>query len=1338
MSLVDRTCTEIRPAADDRRRPPDSRPLKEYRDGAAYVLLGDPGAGKTTAFATECKAHGDQVLRITARDFTTFDPDDHPEWRDKTLFIDGLDEVRAGSSDARTPFDEIRRRLDKLGKPRFRLSCRAADWLGENDRKNLASVAPQNTQVAMLRLDPLTPADVERILDHRTDAEGARAFIGQAGERGVEGLLENPQSLLLLADVVGIGEEGQDENWPASRRELFERAGLLLATEHNEDRNLAEPQPHPSDLVDAAGRLCAISLTSGAAGFALSQARANGDYVELGDCQYDGCHLVRPALATGLFTAEPPSRFVPVHRHIAEFIGAKHLARVIGDGLPARRVISLLTGEDGVVVTTLRGLSAWLAALCEDARLELIRRDPIGVVSYGDVQGFSPGEKQNLLEALGREASRLNSVSWTASTLGAVATPGMERQLQAILDSRNEQPPTLVALVLVALAHGEPLPSLADSLICIVYGENRWAQYPEMALKAYIHNCRDRDVAQRKLEQLLVDIAADNVTDWQDQLTAVALSHLYPHQIPPSKIWDHLTESANQYAAEYRHFWRSDLAANSSDAHVAQLLDELVTRSESLKSVLENRHLKDVPVALLARGIEVWGDSLTTRRLFDWLHVDPFRSMHPSGEAYRRIRIWLEQRPEIQKEIVTEYVNGSPEMPMELNIRELLYHSSPPADFGHWCLKQAADATDFRTADFYFTQSCHSAAMQDGDQGVSIEDLVMGARTSELLRGIWEKWRVHRLSEDHWSSYGRRQSYTQERESRRRSFVALVRSEANALHDDRCHPRLLHELSKAYLGLFSDVNGADAEKRMKELFDDETPLVDAALAGMRGAPFREDVPEVEEIIGLLGSNEDYLIALPVLVGIDELDDLRKLSDEQLRKAFAFHFCTFEENARIRARRLLDANATVAGEILVQCVSAKMRNGTYDSTIAYELGVGDYTPIAGQAVLPLLSAFPLRTAQRQAIAMLDELLIAALLRADRTALLALIAGKLSRVSMSAAQRVRWLAAEVVAAPNTCLNRLREFVAEQELRVSQLAAFLLRTGPQLDDLPTATLETFVDLLARRVAPWNALETEGFVANQNESAREGAADCVRRMIRTLADRPDQDTSDALGRLAAEPALDEWRRSLQDAVDRQRVIHRDATYQHPSVEQVCRTLKAGTPANAGDLAALLTDRLVELARRIRTGNTDDWRQFWSEPPERDPTPKHEDHCRDALLSDLRQRLPAGVDAQPEGQYANDKRADIRVAFQDFEVSVEIKKNRHRYLWSAARNQLVAKYASAPATGGYGIYLVFWFGKEHMPPPPTGAPPCGSEELRTRLEATLSEDERRKISVVVVDVQHM
>ena len=241
---------------------------------------------------------------------------------------------------------------------------------------------------------------------------------------------------------------------------------------------------------------------------------------------------------------------------------------------------------------------------------------------------------------------------------------------------------------------------------------------------------------------------------------------------------------------------------------------------------------------------------------------------------------------------------------------------------------------------------------------------------------------------------------------------------------------------------------------------------------------------------------------------------------------------------------------------------------------------------------------------------------------------------------------------------------------------------------------------------------------------------------MIDALANHgTDGQAVENLDRLAIDLALGEWRYPLATARDRQHVIRRDAAYRHPTVVAVCQTLNDGSPADAGDLAALLTDRFLELARRIRAGNTDDWRQYWNEPRGKEPTPKHEDHSRDALLSDLRQRLPAGVDAQPEGQYANDKRADIRVAFQDFEVPVEIKQNRHQDLWSAARNQLVAKYTSAPTTSGYGIYLVFWLGEDEMPPPPTGAPPSGPGELRQRLEAILSDAERRKISVVVIDV---
>ena len=86
----------------------------------------------------------------------------------------------------------------------------------------------------------------------------------------------------------------------------------------------------------------------------------------------------------------------------------------------------------------------------------------------------------------------------------------------------------------------------------------------------------------------------------------------------------------------------------------------------------------------------------------------------------------------------------------------------------------------------------------------------------------------------------------------------------------------------------------------------------------------------------------------------------------------------------------------------------------------------------------------------------------------------------------------------------------------------------------------------------------------------------------------------------------------------------------------------------------------------------------------------------------------------------------------------MEIKKNQgHRDLWSAPiGDQLIAKYTTDPATGGYGIYLVFWFGKECTQPPPSGAAPLTAEELkRATAEATLTPAEARKISICVVDV---
>lgn len=78
--IVPRTCTEITDENAQQGRNSVSRLLEEFRDTPAYVLLGDPGSGKTTAFEVESEAMENGYL-ISARDFLTFDVTAHPECR---------------------------------------------------------------------------------------------------------------------------------------------------------------------------------------------------------------------------------------------------------------------------------------------------------------------------------------------------------------------------------------------------------------------------------------------------------------------------------------------------------------------------------------------------------------------------------------------------------------------------------------------------------------------------------------------------------------------------------------------------------------------------------------------------------------------------------------------------------------------------------------------------------------------------------------------------------------------------------------------------------------------------------------------------------------------------------------------------------------------------------------------------------------------------------------------------------------------------------------------------------------------------------------------------------
>ena len=1323
-----RTCTKIR-FDDPQARQGASRPLEDFRDVHAYVLLGDPGAGKTTAFKSECDALGDRACLVTARNFLTLYESRHPEWRDKILFIDGLDELRVGESNPVAPFDRIRQYLDRLRPPALRLSCRTADWLGSNDQNHLEEVVTGG-KVTVLSLDKLSDANIRQILE----ASGSTAidfqnFIKEAKQQGIEELLRNPLILQMFAETVT-----SSGCWPQSRLEIFERACLQMAQEHNEEHSLVETLQDPSALLDTAGHLCAIQLISGISGYTQYTSQATADWPAISQCS-GNVQQVEQAAKTKLFT-NLGGRIAPLHRHLAEFIGARYLSRIIS-GLPVRRVLSLMAGEDGLVVTPLRGLAAWLAAHNGQARTSLIKLDPVGIGQYGDLSAFSNEDLRALLESL-RLNNPLPGMPRSGVAFGALASPHMEPEIKRILTapSRGDRDQEFASFVLSFLPHGQALPDLCETLYGIIRDPTRWSGARTLALDAFIH-CAGPERSNEKLIALLSDIRRGTVSDPDFQLLGTLLAELYPENLSFPEVFDYLTPGGNSslICGRYTRFWETNLCDKTPDHQIPDLLDSFVGKFDALRPALEAHCLWDLPANLLARTLQIHGDQLDAKRLYGWLGMDlPAGPRDP--EPYDFTRSWLKQRPDLQKALVREGLrrhSDSEAFEIHWALGQRFHDSEMPSDFGLWCLKEALSTAPLGSPveRYLLEQAVRAQRNQVGDTGLSREILEEYAVTNSTLKQIMappaseqtlpsSEWKVPDPAED--------------------KLLVHVRANEIELRENRASPNLLFHLAHVYFDhFFSEKEGNP--HTIRERFPGDPSLADSVLQGLRQVVERKDIPSVDEILDLMKADKVSLFGMPFLAALAEAERTKpegpaQWSENRIRKALLFYYTTPHGIYRPRwYENLLVTQPEAVADMQVRSAIPELRAGREHIYNLWEMAHDKaHAKVARQACLPLLRAFPIRCKKAQ-LNLLGHLLWAAIQHAEEGSFLNLIKKKASQASTTIAQRVYWLAAGSIVAPEEYRGSLQDFVLDKPNRIQHLAEFLHRDDSLVIDSKrwsTPVSELVVRLIGRHVAASLMFTGEGGLV----TAQMVASDLVCRHIQKLADTPTHHASKILGKLLDDPDLLAWRNMLIQASEEQRIRYRDAKYLPPSIGQICQTLDGATPANAGDLWALLTDRLDEIGKQISRDRTDGWRQCWNEDAHRRPTsPKHEDSCRDAILGNLDTRLPQGVDSQPEGQYSRDKRADIRVSYQGFNVPIEIKKNNHTKLWSSAKNQLIKKYVIDPGTDGYGIYLVLWFGKDQTQPPASGPRPADPESLKQQLNATLSESEARKIAICVIDV---
>lgn len=1361
-SLVSRTWTEIYMTENGEHGSGEaahSGPLKSYQASPALVLLGAPGAGKTTClYQEEAEERGHYV---TARDFITLEGCGRSKKQGTPLLIDGLDEIRAGTHDGRVPLDAIRSKLEKLNFPAFRLSCREAVWLGTNDWNALrcGGVYPD---LRVVRLDPLSPKDIREILS-TVGISAPESLVEQAENTGFGPLLENPQRLKMLARVVA------EDGWPESRIEIFERTCRGLLAEENPEYQVAERgSAHTVDiLLNRAGEMCALQLLSGTAGWTLESEQSDENFPALKNLGVEDIEGYQRILNTKLFDpfegTKNMARFA-IHRQVAEYLGARFLKGRLEEGLPLKRVLALMAGGDGMVVAPLQGLAAWLAALYPGARGELVERNPLGTILDGDPYVFSKSEKIDLLRRLRKKADQ-DPWFWKGkdltSRVGGLFSEDLVGEVQEALKvAPNDSAGQGFALFLVKALHRGR--KLSPELVTVLIGglrEDKWTPaLRRSALVTLIEHIRGEQDRER-LIGLLRDFGSGKASDQDDDLAGRLLKELYPEVIGVPEVLEHLHPRRDRsFFGSYYSFWMRHLFEPPvSGAQRCELLNAFVEKHE--KSPQEFHDFERVVyLALLGNHLEASRDDTALEKIFTWLETAEWgrENFRGAGDGeLRGIHRWLRPRVDLRKsllELGLERYGGTGSLEVLKDVEGFLLGNHKPVDFGSWCLRQIEKTDSLSAARHFAKWVAWSIHYRTGDQGLPEKDSVEARLQS--VPGALDAFRNHlsRLSQNQAREDGEALERNRRRDEKRADRRRELEKHKDQLRENRAPPELLHNLAVAYFGGYADIVGDTPRDHLLDLVDGDRELVGAILEGLRGCVVRDDLPDPDEVINLSYQNSSHYLIWPFMAGMEEWahesHEVKFLPNtDRMLLAFTIHYADIVPHfARGKLpphppswyEGALRQYPECAGKSLIKVARIRMRARrsmwmTFRMLAEHEA----HREIAKDVLPILLKSFPARCSQDQ-LNDLDILWRGTYMHCGKRVLLSLVERKMALASMNVTQRIFWLGMGLRLDPRLYLERVKNYVGDDERRVSYLLRVFHPERPKLSTSERWNVEALFFLIRLGggiCRPWAAVSHRHDSFWASPEAFE--SDLVVTWINYLSLLPLNEAAEAFERLKGDERLQSWRPTIQDAARRQRLLLEGYRFRHAALSAVVATLQGREPANPADLKALVVDQIDCLAHRIRDGHTNDWKQYWEIDKGRPVRPHHEDLCRNALLSDLQEGLrQRGVTSEAEGAHAGRKRSDIVFVHPKAgRIPVEVKRSNSRDLWSAIRNQLIPHYTREPDSDGHGIYLVFWFGHEHCRVAPDGKRLESADELRQMLENGLLEDEGWKISVCVIDV---
>jgi hypothetical protein len=1323
-------------------------PFSQYLAIPNIILLGDPGSGKTHTFKAAARIEKAKFLSI--RQFHAMEGMD---CKGKILYLDGLDEFRSRVDD-KNVINEIIQLLCRLGQPCIRLSCRVADWLGKTDL-SLFQGYFGNSQYVVLNLEPLNEEEVATIL-HEKGIENSEEFVREAQRHRLEGLLGNPQTLIMLSDVVRHGM------WPKTKRELYERASQILLSEPNLERmRNGLGQYRPEDLMAPAGAACASILVSGVAGISLLGNQLSSDFPTYRDVPFDDRARVQACLMRRAFSVVNVQQEAVsyIHRTIAEFLAAQWLADQVREGLPVRRVQNLI-GIEGHPAPELRGLHAWLASLLPEHAMLLINSDPFGVLMYGDPASLSPSGRKSLLyavETLSTTDPWFRSGDWSDRPLGALSGPDMVEAFQRILgDSQSGF--HLRSVVLDAICNGPSLPQMQDDIRRILADSKAIYQERLKAVDALLSVIPDGEQAVIEVyrQRLFNDLLAL-------PLRAEIITRLYSKgcfdQADVVSLFKDLLRDNEEHNYIIGGFW--GLTACLPEEDLPDILDNLceIKRGEDFDGSMRiSFEFKSAFSLMLARALNS-DFPKQPEQIWHWLKALYHFGRDASG-GKDDIRDWLSKNQSIVVHMFWIVYEKSKEeekwWKFIYEFQRVTLHSLPDEVLAMHIFEKLKTKYVFMKEDFHLYRMCgiliFSTEFPPRD---CFEKFFVFANNNIQLQEARDQ--VCQCEIEDWKreDIERTIHFKQQREivrEKNRSNLEQTKESIRA----GIHLHNLGFLARIYFGIFSDIDqNLPPIERLCTVIGDE--LIIDALEGFSAVIRRSDLPSPIEVASIDAKGRYSPWWYAILAGMDEAWQeklvLDIFPDGLLKTALAISYVlstfeNYEEDGRKERRkktrewkeRLFTERSDIVQSVFEDFIRVGLRAKRRYINVLYDLAHKKQTePWRSKCALKFLTEFPYVIPEH-----LRYLTLATMFDSEcHNDMIELAKDKINtRGRVKGEQRAIWLAVGFLLDFKAFQTSLMRYARSREQAIWILKEIIqqarVRESDKAVTLSIEQLEFVIKLVGEKFKNVSH-PTGGWSGDQNPW---DASEFVRHSINQLSAIPEASASDALRRLLTNDSMKSYHDHLRHALAGQVAIGRQAKYRQPSWPEATEALKGGRPANIADLHALVLDHIGALKGEIRLSNTDTYKAFWRcNSKGAVDRPEIEDICRDRLIDLLRPRLVLlGIRIEPEGHMAKDKKADIVIMPPPGQkLPLELKRDTHEDLWEAWRNQLERLYARDPEAEGYGIYGVFWFGDKRsgrVPAPPTGIPrPISAEDLEAAIRLLIPSNRRHYLEAIVFDV---